>query len=129
MFYCEQCWIKLNEDTEFCVNCGTKRDKESPVNKKPLAVNTFEPIETDFFNATVKTYFDGKEILAKNSLNPFGISLYVDNKLIAKNSRFSVPLLDTLVIEEKHKFESGERTIQVYMKSGKVHEKVKICIL
>jgi len=130
---CSKCGKELKEGWISCPYCSTPTAKtemqvrQSLNNEQPRM--PIEAIETEFENEKVTVFFDGKEIVAKNSFNPMAFLLYVDNQLIAKDPRIITPLMSTLVIETKYKFESGERTIQVYAKSGLVFSKLKICVI
>ena len=88
-----------------------------------------EPINimTDFMDNVVTFIFEGKEIVAKNDL--LSVKLFVDGQLIGENKSLFAPIFNTLWIEGKYKFDSCERTIQVFAKSGLVSVKLQIFVL
>ena len=130
---CSKCGKELQKEWTACPYCSTPvvkagmQVRQSPCNEQPQM--PIEAIETEFKNEKVTVFFDGKEIVANNSYKHMAFELYVDNQLIAKYPCIFTPIMSTLVIQAKYKFGSGERTIQVYAKSGIVFSKLKICII
>jgi len=119
---CAKCGAQLKEGLKFCTKCGT------PVGAATVGTAQPEGVETEFKDKEVSVFFDGKKITAKSNSVDY-IGLYVDNQLIAeRKGDLPIVLSSMLLIETKYKFVSGERTIQVYGKSGWFYGKCKICV-
>jgi len=132
--FCSKCGVKINDDVNFCANCGEKIEKISSAENNILSSKK----STEYINSgeqssekkgiKIEYIFDGVLIQVVNKWTKE--DLYIDGALVDQHyTGFNAIWGKTLILKAiNYPFKSGEKTIQVFCKSGLVTNKFMLCI-
>jgi len=132
--FCSKCGVKINDNVNFCANCGKKIEKCFSVEKGNISSKE----STDNLNSSeqssikkgvrIEYIFDGVLIQVVNKWTKE--DLYIDGSLADQHyTGFNAIWGKTLILKAiNYPFKSGAKTIQVFCKSGLVTNKFMLCI-
>jgi hypothetical protein len=132
--FCTQCGNKIDDGVNFCANCGVKIEKSFGVENSVRASTK----QTGYLDSGVQSpikrgvkiecNYDGALIQVVNGLTKEG--LYIDGSLVDQHyTGFNAIWGKTLILKAiNYPFISGEKTTQVFCKSGLISNKFMLCI-
>jgi len=121
--FCANCGNKIEENTNFCNKCGNKIETNN------ISTNSTSSLQSPTKKGVKIEYnYDGVIIQVVNQI--LKEALYVNGVLIDQHyTGLNAIWGKTLILKAiNYQFKSGNKTIQVFCKSGLVSNKFMLCI-